>query len=206
MTFNFKTKTIIKIVLGLAIVVGIGFLIDSNIRLKESVKTYDNNIKAISYERDSLNSSLIAYKMDVTELEMLNDSVINNLNNLRKELKIKDKQLLQIQSIKTEVTTKDSIIVKDTIFRQDFVKLDTTITNKWYDINLELEYPSTLKVETSYRSDLSVLAYSSKEILGTPKKCALGRLFQKKYKVIRVEVHDANPFSEIKESKFIIIE
>lgn len=206
MTFNFKTKTIIKIVLGLAIVVGIGFLIDSNIRLKESVKTYDNNIKAISYERDSLNSSLIAYKMDVTELEMLNDSVINNLNNLRKELKIKDKQLLQMQSIKTEVTTKDSIIVKDTIFRQDFVKLDTTITNKWYDINIELEYPSTLKVETSYRSDLSVLAYSSKEILGTPKKCALGRLFQKKYKVIRVEVHDANPFSEIKESKFIIIE
>lgn len=206
MTFNFKTKTIIKIVLGLAVVVGIGFLIDSNIRLKQSVKLYDNNIKAISYERDSLNNSLIAYKMDVTELEMLNDSVINDLNNLRKELKIKDKQLLQMQSIKTEINTKDSIIVKDTIFRQDFVKLDTTITNKWYDINLELEYPSTLKVETSYRSDLSVLAYSSKEILGTPKKCALGRLFQKKYKVIRVEVHDANPFSEIKESKFIIIE
>lgn len=206
MTFNFKTKTIIKIVLGLAVVVGIGFLIGSNIRLKESIETYDNTIKAISSERDSLNNSLIAYKLDVSELEMLNDSVIRDLNDLRKELKIKDKQILQMQSIKTETVIRDSIFVKDTLFRDTFIKLDTAITNKWYDIQLELEYPSTIRVDALYKSDLSVFAYSSKEILGTPKKCALGRLFQKKYKVIRVEVYDANPYSVIKENKFVIVE
>lgn len=205
-TFNFSTKTLIKVLLGLVLVCGIGLLINSNIRLRNNIETYDNTIKAISSERDSLNNSLIAYKLDVTELEMLNDSVIRNLNELRKELKIKDKQLLQMQSIKTETVIKDSIFVKDTLFRDTFIKLDTAITNKWYDIHLELEYPSTIRVETLYKSDLSVFAYSNKEILGTPKKCALGRLFQKKYKVIRVEVQDANPYSVIKESKFIIVE
>ena len=205
-TFNFKTKTVIKIVLGLAVIVGIGFLIGNNIRLKESIETYDNTIKAISSERDSLNNSLIAYKLNVSELEMLNDSVIRDLNDLRKELKIKDKQILQMQSIKTETVIRDSIFVKDTLFRDTFIKLDTAITNKWYDIQLELEYPSIIKVEALYKSDLSVFAYSNKEILGTPKKCALGRLFQKKYKVIRVEVHDANPYSVIKENKFVIVE
>lgn len=194
----------ILIILGVCSI--IAYLIISNQNLKNSIIQYDNNVKALSFERDSLSKSLIAYKLSVEELEMLNDSIIEDLNNTRKELKIKDKQILQMQSIKTEVNTKDSIFVKDTIFTNTFVKLDTGITNKWYDITLKLEYPSTIKIETLYRSDLSVFAYSNKEILGTPKKCFIGRLFQKKYNVIRVEVHDANPYSEIKENKFVIIE
>lgn len=194
----------ILIILGVCSI--IVYLCISNQNLKSSIIQYDNNVKALSFERDSLSNSLIAYKLSVEELEMLNDSIIEDLNNTRKELKIKDKQILQMQSIKTEVNTKDSIFVKDTIFKNTFVKLDTSITNKWYDITLKLEYPSTIEIETLYRSDLSVFAYSNREILGTPKKCFIGRLFQKKYDVIRVEVHDNNPHSIIKENKFVIIE
>lgn len=198
-------KTIITILL---IVIAIGFVLlslKSNRDLKQSIVEYDNNFKALVFEKDSLKTSLIAYKLDLEQLEMLNDSIITDLNNTRKELKIKDKQILQMQSIKTEINTKDSIFIKDTVFREN-LQLDTTICNDWYKIKLELEYPSTIKVQTTYKSDLSVFAYSNKEILGTPKKCFIGRLFQKKYNVIRVEVHDANPFSEIKDSKFVIIE
>ena len=181
-------------------------LIVSNYKLKSDLLMYDNNIKALNLEKDSLKSNLIAYKLSIEELELINDSILENLNSVRKELKIKDRQLLQMQSIKSEIHTKDSIFIKDTIFKKDFIKLDTSITNKWYSINLKLEYPSTIKLDTKYHSDLSVFAYSNKEILGVPKKCFIGRLFQKKYNIIRVEVHDANPFSEIKESKFVIIE
>ena len=201
-----KTFNYIKIFLAICSIIIMLTLLYSNQLLKESVNQYNNNVKALSFERDSLNNSLIAYKLNVEELEILNDSIIEDLNATRKELKIKDKQILQMQSIKTEIQTKDSIFIKDTIFRENFVKLDTNITNKWYNIKVELEYPSTIKVETSYKSDLSVFAYSNKEILGVPKKCFIGRLFQKKYNVIRVEVVDANPYSEIKESKFVIIE
>lgn len=199
-----------KLIYNLLIILGICSiiiaLIINNQNLKESIIQYDNNIKALSFEKDSLNTSLIAYRLSIEELEMVNDSIIEDLNDLRKTLKIKDKQLLQMQSIKTEANTKDSVFIKDTIFREDFVKLDTNIINNWYNIKIKLEYPSTIKVETSYKSDLSIIAYSNKEILGTPKKCFLGRLFQKKYNIIRVEVHDANPYSEIKENKFVIIE
>ena len=199
-------KNIYKLLL-IIIAIGIfGLLLSYNNKLQKNISIYDSNFKALSLERDSLKTSIIAYQFDLKQLEMLNDSIIKDLNNTRKELKIKDKQLLQMQSIKSEIHTKDSIFIKDTIFKKDFIKLDTNIINKWYSINLKLEYPSTIKLDTKYRSDLSVFAYSSKEILGTPKSCFIGRLFQKKYNIIRVEVHDANPFSEIKESKFVIIE
>lgn len=196
----------IKIVILVIILFLTGLVFYNNYNLRKQVVYYDNNIKALSLERDSLNSNLIAYKLDIEELEMLNDSIIENLNTLRKELKIKDNQLLQMQSVKVESHTKDSIFIKDTIFRDNFIGLDTNITNPWYNIKIKLEYPSTLKLETNYKSDLSVFAYSKKEILGIPKKCFLGRIFQKRYKVIRVEVHDRNPHSIIKESKFVIIE
>lgn len=187
------------------VLISVGIVIQ-NKDLKKEIEVYDNNFKALNLENSALKDEIVAYKFNVEQLEFINDSIITDLNNTRKELGIKDKQLKQMQNIKTEVITKDSIFIKDTIFRDSFVKLDTTLTNKWYDIQVELQYPNKIDISTTYRTDLSVFAYSSKEILGTPKKCALGRLFQKKYNVIRVEVHDANPFSEIKESKFIIIE
>lgn len=199
-------KAIIRIAIILTVILVIACLIQSNNNLKNELINYDNNFKALSFERDSLKTNLIAYKLDLEQLELINDSIIDDLNHTRKELKIKDNQILQMQSIKTEVIIKDSITVKDTIFKDNFVKIDSTINNDWYTINFKLEYPSKLSFNTTYYSDLNVFAYSSKEILGTPKKCFIGRIFQKKYKIIRVEVHDKNPYAKIKESKFVIIE
>lgn len=202
-----KTKIIVTIITIFIALFSIVIILGSKINnLQKELSVYDNNFKALNLENSELKEELIAYKLDVEQLEYINDSIIKDLDSTRRVLKIKDKELLQMQKIKTEIQTKDSIFLKDTIFRDNFIKLDTSITNKWYNIELKLEYPSGIKVETSYKSDLSVFAYSSKEIVGTPKKCFIGRLFQKKYDVIRVEVYDANPFSEIKESKFIIIE
>ena len=185
------------------IIVGIAI---QNKDLKKEIEVYDNNFKALNLENSGLKEEVIAYKFDVEQLEILNDSIIKDLNNTRKELGIKDKQLKQMQNIKTEIITKDSVFIRDTIFRDSFIKLDTTLTNRWYDIKVELQYPNKIDISTTYRTDLSVFAYSSKEILGTKKKCAIGRWFQKKHKVIRVEIEDNNPYAIIKESKFVIIE
>ena len=86
------------------------------------------------------------------------------------------------------------------------VKLETLIGNEWYKVRLGLEYPNKITLHANYKTDLSVFAYSSKEILGIKKKCFIGRWFQKKNKIIRVEIKDRNPHSIIKESKYIIIE
>ena len=183
----------------------IGTIIENN-KLKEDIKVYDNNFKALNLENSELKDKIVAYKFDVEQLEFINDSIITDLNNTRKELGIKDKQLKQMQNIKTEIITKDSIFVRDTIFRDNMVKLDTLIGNEWYKVRLGLEYPNKITLHANYKTDLSVFAYSSKEILGIKKKCFIGRWFQKKNKIIRVEIKDRNPHSIIKESKYIIIE
>lgn len=197
---------LIRLILGLVIVlllVGGVFKISN---LNKEIKTYDNNFKALNLELDKSKEDAMAYRFNAEQLEYLNDSIIIELNNIRKELKIKDKELKQLQNIKTEVYIKDSVFVRDTIFKDSFVKLDTVLTNTWYNTQVILEYPNKIKLNMMYRSDISVIASSKKEIIGTPKKCWLGRVFQKKHKVIRVDVRDANPYSEIKENKFIIIE
>ena len=164
-----------------------------------------NNFKALNLENDRLAETAIAYKFNIEQLEYINDSIIQDLNTARKELKIKDREIKQMQYIKTEISTRDSVFIKDTIFRDDFVRLDTVITDKWHTLAISLK-PNQLNINATYISDLSVFAKSSKEIVGTPKKCFVGRLFQKKHNVVRVEVHDKNPYSVIKEKKFVIIE
>lgn len=200
-----KYIRIIKIVLVILVISVITFLSISNSKLKESVSIYDNNFKALNLEKDSLSKAAIAYRFSVEQLEYINDSIIEDLNNTRKQLQIKDKEILQMQYIKSEIRTKDSILIKDTIFRDNFIKLDTVITDKWHTIAISLQ-PSKLVIDTKYCSELQVFAKSSKEIMGTPKKCFIGRWFQKRHKVIRVDVMDKNPNAIIKEKKFIIIE
>lgn len=191
------------IIVALVVLVSIlGFKINS---LSDSVEVYDNNFKALNLEYSEIKKSAIAYKFDIEQLEYINDSIINELNTARKELKIKDREIKQMQYIKTEISTRDSVFIKDTIFRDDFVRLDTVITDKWHTVAISLQ-PSKLVINAKYRSELNVFASSSKEIVGTPKKCFIGRWFQKKHNVIRVDVKDNNPYSEIKSKKFVIIE
>ena len=202
MKLYIKTVAIVLIVLLLFANM---ILVINTIKSNNALKDYDNNFKALNLERDSLNKAAVAYKFNIEQLEYINDSIINALNNTRKQLAIKDKELLQMQYIKTEIHTRDSVHIKDTIFRESFVRLDTTIRDKWHTVAISLQ-PSKLIVDATYTSELNVFAKTSKEILGTPKKCFLGRMFQKKYKIIRVEVVDNNPRSVIKEKKFVIIE
>ena len=196
----------IKCAIIIIVVASIAIMADVIRRQNNDLYKYDNNFKALNLENDKLNKEAIAYKFDIEQLEYINDSIIRDLNNTRRELGIKDDQIKQMQSIKTEVIIKDSVYFRDTVFRDNFIRIDTTLRSKWYNANIKLEYPNKLGLIMTYKSDLNVFAYSSKEILGTPKKCWLGRMFQKKHNVIRVAVKDSNPYCEIKEKKFVIIE
>lgn len=174
--------------------------------LNKEIEIYDNNFKALNLENDKNKEYAIAYKFSAEQLNYINDSIINELDNTRKQLNIKDKELKQLQNIKTEVHIIDSVLIRDTIFKESFVKLDTLLGDQWYKTKVTLEYPNKIGLDMTYKSDISVIASTKKEIIGTPKKCFIGRWFQKKQKVIRVDVKDSNPYSEIKSKKFVIIE
>jgi hypothetical protein len=198
-------KTIFWIFIGVLIISVIGMAKYIS-KLNEEIGIYDNNFKALNLENDNNKKYAIAYKFSAEQLNYINDSIITELNNTRKQLKIKDKELKQLQNIKTEVHIRDSVFIRDTIFKESFIRLDTLLGDEWYKTKLTLEYPNKIGLDMTYKSDISVIASTQKEIVGTPKKCFIGRWFQKKQKVIRVDVMDNNPYSEIKSKKFVIVE
>ena len=54
-------------------------------------------------------------------------------------------------------------------------------------------------------SERYVIVDYKKETINPPKKCAIVRWFQKKHKIIEVEVVEKNPYIENKQQRFIEI-
>lgn len=192
-------------VIILSLIISLSISISNNIKYKEDIEFYDNNFKALNLEADSLKSKAIAYQFEIEQLEYINDSIVNKLNTSRKELAIKDKDIKQMQYILSEGNVKDTVVFKDTLFRDNFIGIDTTLGDKWCKILLKSSSPTSLYYDISYTSELEVFAYTEKEIIGIPKKCFIGRWFQRKHKVTKVDVKDNNPYATIKNKKFIII-
>ena len=125
------------------------------------------------------------------------------MNEVRKELDIKDKDLKQMQYLLSEAKRKDSIVFRDTLFKEPALNLDTIIGDKWYQMKLGLRYPSTIITEPKFTSEKYIVTSIKKETINPPKKCWLLRLFQKKHTILEVNVIEKNPYIENENSKFI---
>ena len=163
------------------------------------------NIKAYELENSALRDDTIEFKYTIEQLNYSKDSLNQRINKLRKDLKIKDKDIQKLQYMLSENQKKDSIVfVHDTLFREN-IKVDTTLSDNWSKLHLQLEYPNTVLVEYSFKNESLVTTYIKRETVNPPHKCAFIRWFQKKHKVIHVEIHEQNPYCEIKEQRFINI-
>ena len=179
--------------------------IKNNKKLRGEIDIYNQNIETLLHTRDTLEISNRALLINTDLLNDSNDSLIRELNKIRKDIKIKEKEIESLHKINLIGNKKDSLIVKDTIFRDKLINIDTTIRDKWSAVNIKLEYPSTIKINMTMMSDLSIFTYNRKEPIKKPKKTKLGRFFQKKRKVLEVEVVENNPNIVIKQNKFIKI-
>ena len=163
------------------------------------------NIKAYELENSALRDDTIEFKYTIEQLNYSKDSLNQRINKLRKDLKIKDKDIQKLQYMLSENQKKDSIVfVHDTLFREN-IKVDTTLSDNWSKLHLQLEYPNTVLAEYSFKNESLVTTYIKRETVNPPHKCAFIRWFQKKHKVIHVEIHEQNPYCEIKEQRFINI-
>lgn len=97
------------------------------------------------------------------------------------------------------------ILQKDTIFKDKSLCMDTTLHDKWYSINLKLKYPSTTIVKPSFKSEKHIVVSTKKETVNPPRKFWILRLFQKKHKVLHVDVIEKNPYMENQESRYVEI-
>ena len=173
-------------------------------KLNREVAEAVTNIKAYELENSALKDDTIEFQYTIELLNYSKDSLNQRINKLRKELKIKDKDIQKLQYIVSENQKKDSIVVRDTVFIKD-VKVDTTLTDDWSKLHLQLKYPNTVIADYSFKNESLVTTHLKKETLNAPHKCSFIRWFQKKHKVIHVEINEQNPYCEIKEQKFINI-
>ena len=180
-------------------------LYTNNKKLKEEISISMSNQKAFIAENSSLKEENRVFKFTIEQLNHYNDSILQKMNEVRKELKIKDKNLKQMQYLLSEAQKKDTIVFRDTLFREPTLKIDTLLGDRWYQMKLGLRYPSTIITEPKFVSEKYVIVDYKKETINPPKKCAIARWFQKKHKVVEVEVVEKNPYIENKQQRFIEI-
>ena len=203
-----KIKLIIGIVITAIIIALSTTIVIMNNRinvLNYEISNAITNIKAYELENSALRDDTIEFKYTIEQLNYSKDSLNQRINKLRKDLKIKDKDIQKLQYMLSENQKKDSIVfIHDTLFREN-IKVDTILNDNWSKLHLQLEYPNTVLAEYSFKNESLVTTYIKRETVNPPHKCAFIRWFQKKHKVIHVEINEQNPYCEIKEQRFINI-
>ena len=202
---SIKTDIRVFILIVFIVLISDMFASSKKIRALESkIIISTTNESILLNQFDSLNSYNKELQLNIEQLKYSNNITLDKLNKVRKELNIKDKELQKLQYQLSISNKTDTVVYRDTIFKEG-IKLDTLIKDDWYSLNLDLEYPSTIIVNPKFKSEKYVVTSLKKEIKGTPKKCWLGRIFQKKHNVVRVEVVEKSPYIETKEQVFINI-
>lgn len=173
--------------------------------LKKEVCTLRNNQKSFIAENSSLKDESRAFKFTVEQLNYYNDSILQKMNNVRKELSIKDKNLKQMQYLLSEATKKDTIVFRDTLFREPTLDIDTLVGDKWYNIRLGLKYPNLITTNPTFISEKYIIVNKKKETINPPKKFFLFRWFQRKHWVMEVHIKEKNPYIKEVNNKFVEI-
>lgn len=182
-----------------------GYLFTENKKLNEKYETSIENVKAYDAQLSGLEGDNRVLKLTVEQLNYFNDSIIKKMKVVQKELGIKDKRLQQLQYEASHAQRADTIILKDTLFRDPQLKLDTIVGDKWFKTNLHLEFPSTIALKPEIELERYTFINGKRETVNPPKKFFLFRWFQKKHTVVEVNVREMNPYVKNKTQRFIQI-
>ena len=174
-------------------------------KYKEAYKRELVNSRARESENDILNEKIYSFENTIDELIHSNDSITKKMNEARKELKIKNKELKQLQYSLTTAHRSDTLILRDTIFRRVNFQMDTVLGDRWYNVTLKLRYPSTIAVAPELISERYVFASNVKKTIDKPKKLFFLRWFQKKYTTVEIGILERNPYIKSEQNRYIEI-
>lgn len=198
-----KYACIGSVVLMMIAIITLCFTLNSKSKTENRWKEAVTNIK--SYENmfsDSKDKS-IAFQLTIAQLKHYNDSIFQELNDVRKELKIKDSKLKSLQYISSNFVKSDTIILKDTIFKDQGIDIDTLLSDEWYSVRVGLKYPSSVIVTPRFRSEKNVIVSTKRETVNPPKRFFLFRWFQKKHTVLHVNVVEKNPYIVNQDNRYV---
>lgn len=195
-----------KFIIGLIVllVCSLIYMVHHNRILTAKYETSIENIKAYDSQLSGLNNSNKVFKLTIDQLNYFKDSILIKMNEVRKELNIKDSKIKQMQYKLSHVEKPDSVILKDTVFVESF-KLDTIIGDEWANTHLIMKYPNYIKFTPKFKLESFLFVSAKKETIKPPKKFFLFRWFQKRHTVLNITVKENNPYVETDRQKFIEI-
>lgn len=197
-------KIIITILIAFLLICSY-ILYTKNQSLEKELSISVSNEKAFISENSLLEDENRVFKFTIEQLNYYNDSLLQKINEVRKELKIKDTNLKQIQYLLSKATKKDTIVFRDTLFRESTLDIDTIIGDKWYNIRLGLKYPNLITTNPTFISEKYIIVNKKRETINQPKKFFLFRWFQKKHWVMEVNIKEKNPYIKEINNRFIEI-
>lgn len=200
-----KYLFIFLMVISLVVSVLIWHQYDTIQRYKGLYETELRKVDAYQIANSSLENEAREYRMTIGELYSSNDSLDKKLVSTMRELRIASNKIKNLQYELTKVTKTDTIIIHDTIFNNN-VSIDTTVGDKWYNMKLKMEYPSTVIVTPSFYSEQYVYISNRKEYVGGKSKFFFINWFKKTYTVTEVKTEEKSPYIKNVRQKFIRIE
>lgn len=163
------------------------------------------NVEAYQIKNSGLEGELRESRMTIQELYASKDSIDRKLVTMMQELKISDNKIRGLQYQLGQATKIDTITISDTIFVSN-VNVDTTIGDYWYNLRLQMQYPSTIITTPTFNSEQYVYIYNEKKYVGGKSKCFFINWFKKTYISTEVKIEEKNPHIKILNQKFIKIE
>ena len=200
-------KILIALIIALSILLCISIYID-RCRIAQN-KSNEANLKAYIALNDTLKSTNRMFEFKTSQLNYINDSLVNQMNTIRKNIGVKDKNLKGLGYIKSTVRIHDTVFVNRIRDGDKTLSIDTVINKKWYQIEIDYkggrcsECKDTLIVSPKVSSEKYVVISTSKEYVDAPKKWWLQRIFQKKEEVVDVKVVETNPYIYSDHERFI---
>ena len=186
-----KVKSIIACIVAVVIIALIAALCVMGSKLRSTINDLDVSRKNnMAYQNEK-----IQHEFMIRQLGMMTDSISMLLKSTQDSLKIKDRKVVQFQYIEKRVTKTDTVNFSDTIFVKS-LECDTVIGDEWYEVSIGMEYPGTIVVSPKFKSQTVLTSHVKRVPVDAPKKTWIGRLFQKKQKVVETEVVEMNPYIE----------
>lgn len=194
-----------RILIGIigVLVVALAMLVTSKNKLNAEYERTVGNFRAIESQYANANLTNRSLVLKVNQLEYLQDSLIHKMDSVRKQLKIKDKDVKSMHYIHSTVYKTDTVQLSDTVFRDRNFELDSIIGDAWYRSKIHLKYPNFIVMSPEFVSKKHIIVSAKKETVDPPKKFFLLRWFQKKHIVLKVDVVEESPYVRDSVSRFI---
>lgn len=198
-------RKIIFKTIGYSIIILIIWLMKVKIdNLNDALDISVNNEKAYALENSKLIESNRVFKFSLEQIEYYNDSLMLAMKHIAKENKIKEKKIKAMQYLLEKHSKQDTIILRDTIFKEPSFNLDTCLVDKWSKNCIHLKYPNIISLTNEYTNEKYIILHSHKEPR-KPRKWFLPRWFTRKHTVVEVIVVDENPYVTTPKQRYVEI-